>query len=276
MFTVVQSVTNNTGAPVALHPSPARPARLPAGDGRLLHPARRPAWACWTARCKDPSYANGEGRRPPSMTAWRRRADHRRLDRDHRQILADRGHPRPGDAGDGDLPPWQVRHRARPLPGRLHRPPRPLTVAPGAQASRRPPARSPAPRRCICWRYEDAGHIPLFSYAVDFGWFWFLTKPIFYALDWLNGVLGNFGVAIMVFTVFAKAAVLPAGEQILPLDEQDEAARPEDDGHARALEGRAGQAAVRDDGLYKAEKVNPAAAACRCWCRSRCSSRSTR
>ena len=28
-------------------------------------------------------------------------------------------------------------------------------------------------------RYEETDHIPLFSYAVDFGYFWFLTKPIF-------------------------------------------------------------------------------------------------
>ncbi len=44
---------------------------------------------------------------------------------------------------------------------------------------------------------------------MDFGWFYFLTKPIFYCLDWLNGLLGNFGLAIMVFTVFAKALFFP-------------------------------------------------------------------
>jgi len=50
-------------------------------------------------------------------------------------------------------------------------------------------------------RYEDQYHIPSFDKAVDFGWFYFLTKPIFFALDWLNSLIGNFGVAIMVFTV---------------------------------------------------------------------------
>ena len=58
-------------------------------------------------------------------------------------------------------------------------------------------------------RYEKAYDIPNFDKAVDFGWFYFLTKPIFYALDWLYHLLGNFGVAIMVFTVFVKLLFFP-------------------------------------------------------------------
>ncbi len=65
-------------------------------------------------------------------------------------------------------------------------------------------------------RYESEYKLPNFDKAVDFGWFYFLTKPIFYALDWLYHLVGNFGVAIMIFTVFVKAAVLPARQQILP------------------------------------------------------------
>ena len=58
-------------------------------------------------------------------------------------------------------------------------------------------------------RYQDEYHIPSFDKAVDFGWFYFLTKPIFFALDYLNSLLGNFGLAIMVFTVFVKALFFP-------------------------------------------------------------------
>ena len=57
--------------------------------------------------------------------------------------------------------------------------------------------------------YRGELHIPHFDKAVDLGWFYFLTQPIFYALDWLNGLLGNFGLAIMVFTVFVKALFFP-------------------------------------------------------------------
>src|SRR6202012_1321414 len=58
-------------------------------------------------------------------------------------------------------------------------------------------------------RYQSEFHIPSFDKAVDFGWFYFLTKPIFFALDFLNSLLGNFGLAIMVFTVGVKALFFP-------------------------------------------------------------------
>jgi YidC/Oxa1 family membrane protein insertase len=58
-------------------------------------------------------------------------------------------------------------------------------------------------------RYETKGNVPLLSYAVDWGWFAFLTKPFFYALDWLYDAIGNFGVAILVFTLLIKTAFYP-------------------------------------------------------------------
>jgi YidC/Oxa1 family membrane protein insertase len=58
-------------------------------------------------------------------------------------------------------------------------------------------------------RYETQGRIPLMSYAVDWGWLFFLTKPFFYALDWLYSVFGNFGVAILVFTLGVKILFYP-------------------------------------------------------------------
>jgi YidC/Oxa1 family membrane protein insertase len=58
-------------------------------------------------------------------------------------------------------------------------------------------------------RYESQGHIPLLSYAVDWGRFFFLTKPFFYAIDWFYSITGNFGVAILIFTVLVKIAFYP-------------------------------------------------------------------
>jgi YidC/Oxa1 family membrane protein insertase len=57
--------------------------------------------------------------------------------------------------------------------------------------------------------YETTLHIPLFDHAIDFGWFDFLTKRIFQALDYFNRVLGNFGLAILLLTVIIKLLFFP-------------------------------------------------------------------
>ncbi len=57
--------------------------------------------------------------------------------------------------------------------------------------------------------YEADLGIVNFDLAVDFGWFYFLTKPIFYVLEYFNRLLGNFGVAILLLTVLIKIAFFP-------------------------------------------------------------------
>jgi YidC/Oxa1 family membrane protein insertase len=51
--------------------------------------------------------------------------------------------------------------------------------------------------------------IPRFDRAIDFGWFYFLTKPIFLTLGFFYHLIGNFGLAIMLLTVLIKAVFFP-------------------------------------------------------------------
>ncbi len=57
--------------------------------------------------------------------------------------------------------------------------------------------------------YAEKYGIARFDLAVDWGWFYFLTKPIFYVLEYFHGVLGNFGLAILLLTVLIKLAFFP-------------------------------------------------------------------
>ncbi|MFZ4761750.1 MAG: membrane protein insertase YidC [Alphaproteobacteria bacterium] len=58
-------------------------------------------------------------------------------------------------------------------------------------------------------KYKKEQGITNFDLAVDFGWFYFLTKPFFYVLYWLSHHLGNLGLAILAFTIILRAAVFP-------------------------------------------------------------------
>lgn len=58
-------------------------------------------------------------------------------------------------------------------------------------------------------KYETQWGIPHFDLAVDFGWFYFLTKPFFIILNWLYGLVGNFGIAIIIFTCILRVFIFP-------------------------------------------------------------------
>ncbi|MHC8508421.1 MAG: membrane protein insertase YidC [Rhodospirillales bacterium] len=57
--------------------------------------------------------------------------------------------------------------------------------------------------------YEETLGIGRFDLTIDFGWFYFLTKPLFYVLLWINSYAGNLGVAILLLTVLIKLAFFP-------------------------------------------------------------------
>ena len=57
--------------------------------------------------------------------------------------------------------------------------------------------------------YHDALKLDHFDLMIDWGWFYFFTKPLFWLLEMLKAMTGNFGVAILVATVLIKAAFYP-------------------------------------------------------------------
>jgi YidC/Oxa1 family membrane protein insertase len=107
--------------------------------------------------------------------------------------------------------------------------------------------------------YENEGGIPGFIDSIDWGWFYFLTKPIFAVLHWLNVHIGNMGWAIIALTFFLKFLVLPLAYKSYVSMARMKELQPE----MEALKERAGddrQKLQREMmQLYKDKKVNPAA-----------------
>ena len=82
-------------------------------------------------------------------------------------------------------------------------------VAPGASATDTSRVFAGAKEVALLDSYEANAGVPRFDRAIDFGWFYFLTKPIFLTLDFFYHLIGNFGLAIMLLTVLIKALFFP-------------------------------------------------------------------
>jgi YidC/Oxa1 family membrane protein insertase len=106
--------------------------------------------------------------------------------------------------------------------------------------------------------YENAG-IQGFLDSIDWGWFFFLTKPIFAVLHWLNAAIGNMGVAIIALTLLIKAILFPLAYKSYASMAKMKELQPE----MEKLKERAGDDRQKLQqemmALYKKEKVNPAA-----------------
>ncbi len=64
----------------------------------------------------------------------------------------------------------------------------------------------------ILSNYDEKLSITRFTDAIDWGWFSFLTKPVSYAINWFFGYAGNFGLAIIAFTILMRLILFPLAQ----------------------------------------------------------------
>ena len=104
---------------------------------------------------------------------------------------------------------------------------------------------------------ESLYQIQGFNYMIDWGWFYFLTKPFFYLLDWLKGMVGNFGVAILIATVLVKAAVFPLANKSYASMSKMKKLQPEMERLKKEYPEDKMKQQQEMMALYKREKVSP-------------------
>lgn len=106
-------------------------------------------------------------------------------------------------------------------------------------------------------KYEEQYGIPLFDRAIDWGWFYFLTRPIFAVLSWLYQLVGNFGVAIIGLTVLMKAIMFPlANKSYASMNRLRELQPKMKELQERYKDDKAAQQKAIME-MYQKEKVNP-------------------
>ncbi|MEI8177057.1 membrane protein insertase YidC [Aestuariivirga sp.] len=96
-----------------------------------------------------------------------------------------------------------------------------------------------------------------FSYIIDWGWFYFLTKPLFYLLAWLKSIVGNFGIAILLATVLVKAAVFPLANKSYASMSKMKKLQPEMERLKKEYPEDKMKQQQEMMALYKREKVSP-------------------
>jgi YidC/Oxa1 family membrane protein insertase len=134
----------------------------------------------------------------------------------------------------------------------------PLTIQPGGTGETAGQVFAGAKEVNVVDGYAETYGIPKFDLLIDWGWFYFLTKPLFFVLDYFYKLVGNFGVAILIVTVLIKLVFFPLANKSYVAMSKMKKLAPE----MQRIKERFGDDRMRQQQammeLYKKEKVNPA------------------
>jgi YidC/Oxa1 family membrane protein insertase len=135
----------------------------------------------------------------------------------------------------------------------------PITIAPGATGETTSHVFAGAKEVSTLDTYQNDLGIKKFELLIDWGWFYFITRPMFRLLDLIYKFTGNFGVAILIVTVLIKLAFFPLANRSYLSMAKMKAVQPQ----MTALRERYADDKVKQQQelmeLYKREKINPVA-----------------
>ena len=133
------------------------------------------------------------------------------------------------------------------------------SIAPGATGSANARLFAGAKEVAVVNEYEKQLNLNRFDLLIDWGWFYFITKPLFFAIDYLYRLVGNFGLAILIVTVLIKAAFFPLANKSYASMAKMKAVQPQMTAlRERYADDKAKQQQELME-LYRREKINPLA-----------------
>ncbi len=136
------------------------------------------------------------------------------------------------------------------------------TIAPGSSAEVTTRIFAGAKETNVIDAYAEQFKLKNFDLLIDWGWFYFLTKPLFKLMDLINGFVHNFGVTILIVTVLIKLAFFPLANKSYASMARMKAVQPMMvDIQTRYKDDKMKQQQALME-LYKKEKINPLAG---CW-----------
>jgi YidC/Oxa1 family membrane protein insertase len=130
-------------------------------------------------------------------------------------------------------------------------------IAPGAKVSSQARLFAGAKEVAVGDGYESQYGIKNFELLIDWGWFYFITKPMFFALDWFFRLTGNFGLAILAVTVIIKIFFFPLANKSYASMARMKAVQPQMlEIRDRFKDDKVKQQQAMME-LYRQEKINP-------------------
>jgi YidC/Oxa1 family membrane protein insertase len=137
-----------------------------------------------------------------------------------------------------------------------------VSVAPGSSGETRNMLFAGAKEVALVDGYEKSLGIERFELLIDWGWFYFITKPMFFFIDWFYRLLGNFGLAILAVTVVVKLVFFPLANKSYKSMSGMKKVQPQmAELRERFKDDKMKQQQALME-LYKKEKINPISG---CW-----------
>ncbi len=137
-----------------------------------------------------------------------------------------------------------------------------LTIAPGATAETATRLFAGAKEVAVVDGYANSLNVDRFDRLIDWGWFYFITKPLFTVMDWIFLKTGNFGIAILLVTLLVKGLFFPLANKSYASITMMKKVQPE----MMEIRDRFADDKMKQQqelmALYKREKINPLAG---CW-----------